>query len=1086
MPRFVLAGMFVCLFTSLLVAQEPAEKKEPEAKKQDDPLRPLKFRLLGPMAGGRVSRACGVPGDASTYYLGAAASGVWKTTDGGFTWKSIFDDQPTASIGAIAVAPSDANVVYVGSGEANIRGNVSPGNGIYRSTNGGKTWQHVWGQEKTQIGQIAIHPKNADIAFAAVFGSAFGPSPERGIYRTTDGGKTWKQVLKKDPDTGAIDVVIDPTNPRNVYAALWQARRTPWSLTSGGHGSGLYRSDDGGDSWKKLGPGVLPEPGKEEIGLPTGPWGRVGLAIAPSSPDRVFALIEAEEGGLYRTDDGGDTWSAATKMRAIRSRPWYFSTLTVHPTNPDVVWVNNVRLLKSTDGGSTFKSVKGTHHVDHHDTWIDPQNGNRIINSNDGGVDITTNGGDTWYAPQLPIAQFYHVNVDTSVPYRVMGNMQDLGTASGPSNSLSSSGVSLSDWYTVGGGETGSAIADPSDPNIVYAGEYGGILTRYDRRTRQARNISVYPYNPSGKGAEDLRYRFQWTAPILISPHDPHVLYHAANFLFRTRDQGKTWDKISPDLTRNDKSKLGWSGGPITGDNTTAEFYCTIFALAESPKQKGLLWAGSDDGRLHVSRDDGKKWTDVTKGLKGLPEWATFVSIEASPHDAGTAYVVADAHRLDDNSPYLWKTTDFGQSWTPLAAKLPAQSFLRVVREDPEIKGFLYVGSEHGISISRDGGDNWQPLKMSLPTTAVSDLRIKDGDLVVGTSGRSIYIFDDLTPIKRWSAKDATKVQLFPIRAATRWRYEGESVAGEDRMSGDNPAKGTIISYYLPKAPKEEIAIEVLDAKGLLVNRFTSKKQEPDYKEDDPDPPWSIFKPLVLPKEPGIQRVAWDLSYSGPKIIPNAKNDAGIPYKGPLVLPGTYTVKLKVDGEEKTQTVEVKMDPRVKLTRDELENNQRLAMTLRADLWRLSEIVIGLRSLRSQVVQRQELWEDDPKAKGARDDAKKLEKKLDELEEKLHNPEAEIFYDILAKKGGAKLYSQFANLYETVKESDGPVTQGMLEVMAEYTTHFQKAEAEWKRIVDVDVPHFNTVARDLSLPAVLPPRPGVLPPRGALMKKRSS
>ncbi|MCI0738610.1 MAG: hypothetical protein L0Y72_06160, partial [Gemmataceae bacterium] len=670
-----------------------------EAKDETNPLRHLKYRLIGPSAGGRVSRACGVAGDPMIYYLGAASGGVWKTSDGGLTWKSIFDDQPTSSIGAVAVAPSDPNVVYVGSGEANIRGNVAPGNGIYKSSDAGKTWQHVW-KQKGQIGHIVIHPKSANVAYAAVLGSAFGPNPERGVYRTTDGGKTWNQVLKKDADTGAIDISIDPNNPRILFAALWQARRTPWNLTSGGPGSGLYRSDDGGDTWKLLGPkkseGVKGGKGEgEKDGLPEGPWGRVGVAIAPSNSQRVYALIEAENGGLYRSDDGGDKWELVHGGRSVRLRPWYFGTVHVDPKNPDVVYCPSLRLLKSTDGGKTFKNLKGPHHVDHHDLWIDPKNPSRMIDSNDGGVDITTNGGATWYWPPMPISQFYHISVDNSVPYRVMGNMQDLGTASGPSNSLSSAGITLADWHTVGGGETGFSVADPIDPGIVYSGEYQGILTVYNHKTRQARNISAYPFNGSGRGAVELKYRFQWTAPLMISPHDPKTIYHGANVLFRTRDQGTTWEKISKDLTRDDTPKQQWSGGPITGDNTGAENYCTIFAIAESPLKKGVLWAGSDDGLVHVSQDDGKSWKNVTKSIPGLPEWGTVGCIEASRHGPGIAYVVVDAHRLDNNRPYLWKTTNFGESWMDLTANLHNDDYLRVVREDPARPGLLFVGSEH-------------------------------------------------------------------------------------------------------------------------------------------------------------------------------------------------------------------------------------------------------------------------------------------------------------------------------------------------------------------------------------------------------
>src|SRR5262245_244667 len=527
----------------------------------DDPpeLKNLKFRHIGPAAGGRVCRVAGVAGDPTTYYLASAAGGVWKSVDGGIQWNPIFDDQPDSSIGSIAVSPSDPNVVYVGAGEANIRGNVAAGHGIYKSNDAGKTWKHVWKQEG-QIGTMIVHPSNPDIAFAAVLGHVFGPNAERGVYRTTDGGKTWKQVLAKDPDTRASDVCFDPSNPHVLFAGLWQARRLPWEMTSGGPGSGLYVSRDGGDSWTQLVPRPPPESpehvkdapaGKKYCpGLPQGVYGKVCVAVAPSDGRRVYAMIENEKGGLFRSDDGGDTWTHASDHSGLRQRAFYFSTVTVHPTNPDVVFCPQVPLLKSIDGGKTFKRVKGPHHGDHHDLWIDPKDPRRMIDSNDGGVDVSVNGGETWYAPPLSICQFYRINVDDRVPYHVSGTIQDIGTGSGPSNSLLKPGIGLADWYPVGGGETGHTMPDPSDPNVVYAGEYGGYPSRYDLRTGQARSVSAYPFNPSGYTAADLKYRFQWTAPVLVSRHDPKVVYHGANVLFRTTDGGQMWKAVSDDLSR--------------------------------------------------------------------------------------------------------------------------------------------------------------------------------------------------------------------------------------------------------------------------------------------------------------------------------------------------------------------------------------------------------------------------------------------------------------------------------------------------------------------------------------------------------
>src|SRR3982751_5582310 len=742
-PRTLMsAAAAALLLTAALSAQDAPQDSRPESPKQ---FKALKYRNIGPAAGGRVARATGVPGDPATFYAATASGGVWKSIDGGTTWRSVFDDQPVSSIGSIAVAPSDPNIIYVGSGEANIRGNVAAGNGIYKSIDAGKSWTQVWDQEG-QIGTMVVHPKNADIAYAAVLGHAFGPNPERGVYRTRDGGKTWQQVLKKDNDTGASDVAMDPSNPNTLFAGFWQARRFPWDLQSGGPGSGLYVSRDGGDTWKQL----------TGRGLPDGIWGKVGVAVAPSDSRRVYALIEAEKGGLFRSDDGGESWTLASANRALRQRAWYYTTITVHPTNPNEASFPQVPMLPTIDGGKTIEYVKGVAHGDNHDIWIDPLDPKRMIVANDGGVNVTRNAGASWYAPPLPIAQFYHVAADTRRPYQVAGAMQDLGTAQGPSDSLTGT-IHLTDWHDVGGGEAGHVYSDPSDPNIVYAGEYLGIITRYDHRTRESRNVSAWPENPSGHGGEDMKYRFQWTAPIAPSPHDPKVIYHGAQVIFRSSNGGQSWEVISPDLTRNDKSKQKWAGGPITGDNTGVETYDTVFAIAESPMQKGVIWAGSDDGLVHLTRDGGQNWTNVTGGMTGLPEWATISMIEPSPLDPSMAFVVVDAHRLDNPHPYLFKTTDYGQTWKRLDARLPQDVYLHAVREDPKKKGQLYLGTERGVMFSADGGDTWRDLRLNLPTVAVHDLIVKGDDLVLATHGRSIWIFDDLRPIREFDTRIATE-----------------------------------------------------------------------------------------------------------------------------------------------------------------------------------------------------------------------------------------------------------------------------------------------------------------------------------------
>jgi photosystem II stability/assembly factor-like uncharacterized protein len=1055
------------LSVALLISAYSARAEEPEEKGGPPEFKHLKYRLVGPAAGGRVCRACGVPGDPLTYYAATASGGVWKSSDGGANWKSVFDDQPVSSIGSIAVAPSDPNVVYVGSGEANIRGNVAAGNGIYKSTDAGKTWKHVWKYDG-QVGTMIVHATNPDVAYAAVLGHAFGPNPERGVYRTTDGGKTWQQVLAKDADTGASDVCLDRSNPRVLFAGLWQARRRPWEMTSGGHGGGLYVSRDGGDTWKQLGGHGVD---KEKLkGLPEGDYGKIGVAAAPSDGRRVYALIEAEKGGLFASHDGGESWERVNGGHYLSQRAWYYSTLTVDPVNADVVWVPQVPLLKSIDGGKTFRKVKGVRHGDNHDVWIDPKNPRRIINANDGGVNISANGGESWYAPPLPICQFYHVAADNRVPYHVMGNMQDLGTAAGPSNSLAAGGILLGDWYTVGGGETGYSVPDPTDANVVFAGEYGGYLSRFDFRTRQARNVSIYPTNPSGHGAADLRYRFQWTAPVLVSPHDPKVVYHAGNIVFQSADAGLTWKPISPDLTRDDKGKQQWSGGPITGDNTGVEYYCTVFALAESPQEKGVLWAGSDDGLVHVSRDGGGHWENVTQNIGGLPEWGTVCCIELSRWDAGTAYVVVEAHRLDDVRPYLFKTTDFGKTWEKRTGDLASDVYLHAVREDARRKGILYAGTERGVAFSLDDGASWRQLKLNLPTVAVHDMVVKDDDLVVGTHGRSIWILDDLTPIRNYSPEVAKEdVHFFNPPAAVRWRYHGSIESPRGQHGGANPPPGAIVTFFLKQKPKDPIRLEVFDDKGTLIRTLSSKPEEPETKPGDPDGPDDDPKKRALPANAGVNRFAWDLCHEGATRIPKAKADMGDAKSGPLALPGTYTLKLTADGKTVSRTLEVRPDPRVKVPSTDLEEQLRFALTVRDAISRLANLVTQLRAVQGQLKARNELLKDNPKAEPLVKASTDLLAKLDTLEEKLHNPRAEVAYDILAQKGGAKLYSKLVLLYEFAREGDGAPTQGMRQVYEEENHELDELAAEWKQLVSADVAKLNESARTLDVPGVLVP-----------------
>ncbi|MGE0441365.1 MAG: WD40/YVTN/BNR-like repeat-containing protein [Gemmatimonadales bacterium] len=1051
----ILSGLAVA--TSAAAQRRPAPSAAPAPVEQPPAFAGLKYRLVGPYDGGRASRATGVPGDPATYYLATASGGVWKSTDGGVRWNPIFDDQPIASIGSIAVAPSDPNVVYVGSGEANIRGNVQPGNGIYKSTDAGKTWSHVWTQEG-QIGTMIVHPKNPDVAFAAVLGRAFAPNPERGVYRTTDGGKSWTQVLKKDDKAGASDVALDPNNPRIVFAGFWETRRYPWDLVSGGPGSGLYRSRDGGDTWTQL----------AGRGLPRGIWGKVGVAVAPSNGSRVYALIEADSGGLFRSEDGGDSWTLINDSRLVRQRAWYYTTMTVNPANQDEVWFPQVPMLRTIDGGKTLTFVQNVPHGDNHDVWFDPANPKRMIVANDGGGAVTVNGGESWLAARPPIGQCYHIAADNRTPYHVACAEQDLGTAQGPSHSLTRGGIGASLWIDVGGGEAGHIVSRADDPNIVFAGEYLGIITRYDDRTGQTRNVSAYPENPSGHGAEDAKYRFQWTAPIAASPHDPNVIYHAAQVLFKTTDGGQSWTAISGDLTRNDKAKQRWAGGPITGDNTGVEFYATIFAVAESPKQAGVIWTGSDDGLVQVTRDGGRTWTNVTSAMPGFPEWGTVSLIEASPHDAATAYVVVKNYRLGDNAPYLYRTTDFGATWKRLDAGLPRDVWLHAVREDPIRRGLLYVGTQLGVVFSPDDGTTWRKLQLNLPPVQVADLIVKENDLVLGTHGRSIWILDDLTPVREWSDAIAAKpLHLFAPEAATAWIYRSST---GDAQTGQNPPYGANLNYYLRDSVPGELTLDVLDPAGAVVRRFSSTARPPDGHSEYEEPP----EPDLV-RTPGIHRMAWDLQAEGAKRIPGGMIDTGDPAEGPRVPPGRYRLRLATTTDTTVATVDVRLDPRASVPAADLAAQAAFTAELRDALDRLADGVARLRDIRKQLDERNTALAGNNAARDLVAQSKALIVKLDTLETRFHNPDAKVTYDILAFRGGSRLYSRLTPLYNWASEGRGAPTQGMRDAWAGQRQELDQYLGELRVLIDRDLAAINSAAGRLGLGHVIVPAPGQVP-----------
>jgi photosystem II stability/assembly factor-like uncharacterized protein len=853
-------------------------------------LKTLKYREIGPFRGGRVTAVAGVDSQPNVFYFGSVGGGVWKTTDAGNSWQPISDGQPfgTGDVGAIAVSDSDPNILYVGMGEAPIRGNVSYGDGIYKSMDAGKTWKKLGLENTRQIARIRIHPKNPDIAYACVLGHAFGPNEERGLYKTTDGGKDWKQIYTRGPKAGCIDVVLDPHNSNVIWAGFWQVIRKPWVFESGGPGSGLFKSTDGGDTWTDM---------TRAPGLPKGVIGTVGVDISPVNSDRIFVQIEADDGGIFRSDDGGAKFTKVNDERKLRQRAWYYNRVFCDPKNQDVVYGTNVQFFKSSDAGKTYLPIV-TPHGDNHDLWIAPSDPLRMIESNDGGANISMNGGKSWSSiMNQPTAQFYRVAVDDQFPYWVYGAQQDNTTVKTMSRTTSGPGIGEGNWYPVGGGESGWVVPYPKDPEVVFAGSYDGLLTRYDHRTGQTRDVTIWPDNPMGHGVEDMKYRFQWTFPIVFSPHDPDLIYAGGNELFISTNQGQNWKSISPDLTRNDKTKQGPSGGPITKDNTAVEYYDTIFTVDESPVKKGVIWTGSDDGLVYVTQDAGKNWSNVTP--KGIPDWIQINAIAASPFDAGTAYMAATMYKLDNYEPFLYKTSDYGKSWTRINDGIPAQSFTRVVREDPNHKGLLFAGTETGIYVSFNDGAKWQPIQLNLPVTPVVDIAFqkRDDELVVATQGRSFWILDDLNVLYQVADNPVLYKPKDAYRIGSRGGFGGGRAASE--ALGKNPPSGAVIYYHLDAKPKDA-TLEFLDSKGELIRKFTNKVQKKEEvlagSSEEEDFAARFAGPTSIPAEAGMNRFVWDLHYEDAKRFPGMILWAGST-RGPMIIPGTYTVKLTVDGK---------------------------------------------------------------------------------------------------------------------------------------------------------------------------------------------
>ncbi len=1079
----------------------------------NNPLQKLVWRCIGPFRGGRVVAVAGDPREPATFYFGSTGGGIWKTTDAGQYWVNVSDGFfKRASVGGIAVAAADPNVIYVGMGETTIRGNVSHGDGVYRSTDAGRTWKHLGLAATRNISKVRVHPTDPDVVLVAALGHTHGPNPERGVFRSADGGASWERVLYRSDDAGASDLCIDPTNPRIVYAGFWQTRRGPYEMVSGGPGSGLFRSDDGGLTWTEL---------TDKPGMPKGVKGKVMVAASGARSGRVWAMVEAEQGGVFRSDDWGETWELLSEDRDLRQRAWYYSHIYADPQDPETVWVLNVETWRSVDGGKTFGRVQ-VPHGDNHDLWIDPANPQRLIIGNDGGATVSLNGGVSWSSLyNQPTSEYYHVTVDNRAPYRVYGAQQDNTTFSVPSRS-SRDAISVVEWYEVGGGESGYIAVDPRDPNVIYAGSYQGYLTRYDHARSQLRQISVWPEEYSGWSAGQQKYRFNWTAPLFISPHDPDTLYLGANYVFRSRDEGQTWEPISPDLSRNDPATLGPSGGPITKDNTGAENYGTVFALAESPREAGLLWAGSDDGLVHLSCDGGANWTNITP--PELPEWALISIIEPSPHDPAVAYLAATRYKHDDFAPYLYATDDYGKSWRKIVGGIADDDFTRVVREDPARRGTLYCGTETGAYVSFDDGANWRRLGGNLPVVPIHDMVVAQGDLVLATHGRSFWVLDDLTLLQQLgdlpaqpelallTPRDTLRLgKLFDFGHAPQTGRNYTFVAGlipafdqvkppEGEIkrtwldAGANPPDGVVVSYMLPEVAEGDLTLTFRDASGVELRTFKSKKKDAEPKPAEtnatgsasanapaePAPAASAASPEPTtdkpdadddePKAPakaGFNRFVWDMRGAPAQKIASGEGHKDVNLAAPRVAPGRYSVELKVGDRTLNAAFGVAPDPRAQTTQAEYEAQYALLRQLHDLLDSAHGAVNKVRAVREQV----DAWvkRTAKHTAGAQiaEAGKQLNARLATAEEQLIQVQAKSSQDTL--NFPSMLNAKLSFLAFFVGSSESAPTHAQEQLCADLAARVEEQVRAVDAALAEALPAFNTLVRNTEVPAVVVP-----------------
>ena len=1052
--------LFMCLLYAGLLAQSAGPRPGSDVFAQ------LQWRFVGP-TGNRVTTVAGVPGDPLVYYAGAASGGIFKTVDGGIHWDAIFDDQPVSSIGSIAVAPSDPNVVWAGTGEPYIRSHISVGQGIYKSSDAGRTWG-LAGLEKTgRIARIVVDPSDPDVAIACALGHAYGPQPERGVFRTTDGGKSWQRTLFVDENTGCSDMAMDPKNPRILFAGMWQFEIHTWGRESGGPGSGLFTSRDGGITWKRL----------AGNGLPTRPVGRIAVAISRSNPSRVYAMIETgdgipwngketDRGQLWRSENGGDTWRMINTDRNAMGRAHYYSRMAVSSDNENETYHLTAAFSKSIDGGSTLVAQTGSSSPggDNHDMWIDPRNSDRMAVANDGGVSISVTHGRSWHHIQLPIAQMYHVTTDNEIPYNLYGNEQDDPSYRGPSNSRTGTTIPRSMWHAVGGGESGWATPDPTDSNIIWSsasgsGTVGGIVVRYDERRRQARNVEVWPDQANGVPA-DLKYRFNWTMPLTISPHDHNKVYVGSQHVHQTTDGGQSWQVISPDLTLNDKTRQQSSGG-LTPDNIGVEYAGVVFAIAESRLEKGLIWVGTNDGLVQLTRDGGKTWTNVTAGIPSLPAWGTVSNVEPSRYSAGTAYITIDFHQVNNRDPFVYKTADYGKTWKPITNGIPhgMLSYAHCVREDPVRRGLLYVGTENGVYVSFDDGDNWQPLQNNLPHAPVYWLTVQEqfNDLVIATYGRGFWILGDITPLQQMTpAVQAADAHLFQPPPAWRFRDITDPVSmNDDPTVGQNPPYGASITYYLKTPPQDPVTISIVDAAGQTVRTLRGAKAA------------------------GINRVAWDLR-SEPttevrlRTSPLYAPDVTVGPQGwrsgggqmtLLEPPGTYTVKLITGGRELTQRIEVRKDPHSEGTDAEIQQQRKTLEELRKDVEATASMINQMELARAQIQALVRMLED--REPEVLKDATALEQKLISIEGNL----IELRSTGRGQDGvrwGAKLLGKLNYLANQLGSADNRPTSQQLEVQK----LLEERIATYRSQLDAagrDAASLNETLRRRSLPIIVWP-----------------